>query len=825
MKALFFNILILCIALKIDAQSIALWTFDEPQGLYPSSVLSDHSDNDFPLVIGNGGIIVEGKFGNALYPELRPEIVIPEGAVQFGLKKLSVPDGRTTIPLSWHNANFCALMTSGEKHLRNQVGFPRVTNTKLNIGDFDWTIEFWLKPLEKTAKPGTIFEIGTGPRGENNKITKLELNKEQTGFILYNQPTGSKLEIISKLNFNHWNHVTFGYSKSNKSISHYINGKLVSKTNSVKIQSLDLGDEDYMSIGRDGNWNNPLQGVLDELRFSEGIIYTEDFKVPGSFSYLYSKTAAKQELKKGPELLFGKNSSSTLEIGNRKHLFIDDALLEQYDEGVKFVVNPPKPDKIVMTGIKGKFRKHLSVFEDEDGKIRLYTTVEDDYLAVWLSDDGENFYAPELPNGNYKGHTNIVLHANVGMGMVFIDPNAPKQEKYKYISDYHRRAVFLFYSEDGFEFKRVKQPVLPFRSGSQCNIYYDDQKQVYTAFHRSDFGRTTTNDTQRDFVMTETNDLLKPWEFKPLNKEDYKSRMKGKRVAELQPWYLDNGPLTPGGFSLEYPWIFSPDDNLDPRETDIYVPKAMKYPWAPDTYLAFPIIYFHYETSVPVTRLILWEKKREKGSGPVETQLAVSRNGENWKRFPRPAYVGIGEYQGIDFKQSYIAHGMVKHENEIWQYCFCEPHYHSPWKKFDEDRSVIKLNQRIDGFVSIDSPYEKEVYATTKPFIFDGDKLHLNVDTDAAGYVQVGFIDEDGNDIPGFSVDDCIYINGDFVDYEVEWMKNRQEIEKISNDNEELGETFSSEVKSSTAVSELKGKTVQLIFRMRGSKLYAMQFK
>ena len=76
------------------------------------------------------------------------------------------------------------------------------------------------------------------------------------------------------------------------------------------------------------------------------------------------------------------------------------------------------------------------------------------------------------------------------MGMVFIDPNAPKEERWKYISDYHRRAVFLFYSEDGYNFKRYKQPVLPFRSGSQANIYYDDQKQVYTAFHRSDFGRT-----------------------------------------------------------------------------------------------------------------------------------------------------------------------------------------------------------------------------------------------------------------------------------------------------------------------------------------------
>lgn len=32
--------------------TIALWTFDEQIGIYPSCVLSDMSENDFPLVIG-----------------------------------------------------------------------------------------------------------------------------------------------------------------------------------------------------------------------------------------------------------------------------------------------------------------------------------------------------------------------------------------------------------------------------------------------------------------------------------------------------------------------------------------------------------------------------------------------------------------------------------------------------------------------------------------------------------------------------------------------------------------------------------------------------
>ncbi|MDX1702576.1 MAG: hypothetical protein R3250_18240, partial [Melioribacteraceae bacterium] len=200
-------------------------------------------------------------------------------------------------------------------------------------------------------------------------------------------------------------------------------------------------------------------------------------------------------------------------------------------------------------------------------------------------------------------------------------------------------------------------------------------------------------------------------------------------------------------------------------------------------------------------------------------------NGTDWKRYARPTYVGIGKHEGIDFKTAYIAHGMVKRGNEIWQYYFGEPHYHSPWKKIPEKRSVIRLVQRLDGFISIDSPYEKESYFVTKPITFEGNQLFLNVDTDAAGYVQVGILDMEDNPIKGFALDDCIYINGDFIDTEVEWMKNREQIKKISSSHEEDTNTFSDKVIVSSDISELEGKTVKLIFRMRGSKLYSMEFK
>ena len=76
------------------------------------------------------------------------------------------------------------------------------------------------------------------------------------------------------------------------------------------------------------------------------------------------------------------------------------------------------------------------------------------------------------------------------------------------------------------------------------------------------------------------------------------------------------------------PTAFAPDDQVDPPGSGVYVPKAMKYPWAPDTYYAFPVMYFDYEApGFPRTRRVLASDSSGLGSGQVETQVAVSRDG------------------------------------------------------------------------------------------------------------------------------------------------------------------------------------------------------
>lgn len=784
------------------AETVALWLFDEPIGLYPSCVLEDSSPSDYPLVLGRGGRITPGKYGRALEPAEPPPMVFPPGEIAFGLKPLPTPPGRTVEPMTWANARFCALMTSGENHLRKEVGFVNPADTRLNLGPFDWTVEFWFAPARKAGEDGVVFEIGEGPRGENEKVTRLVLNAGGDSFTLTNQPSGTVLLIPSDARAldpeaGAWRHLAFVYSAAEAQLRHYVDGIEQPLPARSPLKALAHGDEAYLSIGRDGRWERPLPGRIDELRISAGRVYRTAFKPPASFAPSFPR----RPLKQGPPLLFSKGASarSPIPLHTRKHLFIDGALIAEMKD-CKFVVNPPRKAERVIDHIQGPFRKHLTVVEDEDGVIRIYNAVAKDFLQVLTSTDGVHFQSPDLGRGLIEGRSNIVIPEMVGgLGNPFIDPNGSGEDRWKYFSDYHRRGIYLYTSPDGYTWTRNPTATLPFRSGTQSCTFYDDQRQLYVSYHRSDIFQTPGGATQRSSVVTEHRSLYEPTPFTPLSQEDYLKLRKRFRLRDPLPWYLDNGPLTPGGFGMEFPHKFDPTPD-DPVGTDFYITKAQKYPWAPDTYLAFPVAYFHYEADGPETRRILMDPARGRGSGPLETQLAVSRDGLNWKRHPRPAYVGIGEHLGRRVVTAYIAHGMVRRGNEIWQYYFGETQYHSPWKQDPAGRGVYRLVQRLDGFVSIDSPYGKEGLVVTKPILFQGNRLTLNIDTDAVGYAQVGFLDENGNPIEGFSVDDCIYINGDFVETEVEWLHRGKD------------------------VSALAGKPVRLVFRMRGAKLYAMQF-
>lgn len=823
-------------ALQLEQKrTIAIWLFDEQEGLYPSKVLHDVGPSEYIMALGRSGYIVPGKFGNALEIGDPLHIDFPTADLpeKIGLFEYDIPEGRTVKPMNWQTAKFAAMMTSGEHHLRREVGFAQATMTGLNLGSvFNWTVEFWYQPIRSSDEEGVIFEIGQGPRGEKqNRVTRLAVNADGSGFTFYNEPGNVELHIPSRseaLDYRagNWHHMAFVYDAAEAQIYHYVDGRRQELPEKAVFRALNRGYEDYFLLGTDVMWGRVLPGRLDEMRFSYGKIYENDFTPPGSFSQEYLRTPPSYKGLAGPPLLFAEEhpEGTVLDLGSRRHLFIDDVLLDE-SENITFTLNAPKIDRRVIhiegadEGILGKreeFRKHLNIMEDEDGLIRLYTALDGDYLGVFVSRDGVNFEAPDLGR-EYFGRRNIVVPEPVGTGTVIIDPNAPPSDRWKYITGYNRRGVYVYTSPDGYNFRRYKQALLPFRAATQMDVIYDDQRQQYIAYWRSGFARTENNFTRREFTMSLTDDIIPPMHFRPVTAEETHAEAQRRRLAEVIPWFMDNGPFTPGKFGIEFPPIFGPDDDIDGLSAGVYNPKAMKYPWAPDTYIAFPILYFHYYEGYP-GRQALYTRR---GAGPTETQFASSRDGITWKRYPRPAYVGLGRFNGLDVKQNYISPGMIRRGDELWQYVFVDNDYHTA-KERNFKRGVFRLIQRLDGFVSIDSPYDRFATIVTKPVTFTGNRLVLNINTDTQGFAYVALLDEDGKPIEGYTIEESVMINGDHTNIEVEWIKSGLQYLADADSNPS---DIASKVIISSDVSELEGRPVRVKIKMRGSKLYALQFK
>ncbi len=397
-----------CLVTRCDAATAALWLFDEQAGVYPSCVLGDAASGDFPLVIGPGGQIVAGKFGNALEAVGRPPVDYPRNLVfddasrqgQFGL----IGFARNSTDLMWRNANFCALMTRGERHLRQEVGFGSPTSGSLNLGDYDWTVEFWYHPSRDAERPATVFEIGTGPRAAGCPVTRLSLNEDAESFTLFNEPGDVRLPIASSATAldprqPDWHHFAFVYDKAKEQLRHYVDGVVQPLPGRCRLKRLPVGDEDYLSVGRDGRWQHRLPGRLDELRISDGQVYRGEFQPPGSFSK-YASNDVPPPLEPGLPLLFASRSaegnSEPVQLGSRKYLFLDDALVAE-QQHVQFRPNPPRLAELVIE--KRGLSNHLVVFEDVasgDGLIRLYRSGPKKSLDVWTSRDGVHFTSPDL---------------------------------------------------------------------------------------------------------------------------------------------------------------------------------------------------------------------------------------------------------------------------------------------------------------------------------------------------------------------------------------------------------------------------------------------
>ena len=222
--------------------------------------------------------------------------------------------------------------------------------------------------------------------------------------------------------------------------------------------------------------------------------------------------------------------------------------------------------------------------------------------------------------------------------------------------------------------------------------------------------------------------------------------MEGRRRATMQSTSHDL-------MHWEKPWyVLTPDDRSDPPETQFYAMNGHLI--RGDLWIGLvKVLHDNWQA-----------KGTPKGAyGIGHTQLAWTRDGENWVRDQTPFFEpdpkpGAWDHAHawMDFQlpvgdEVYIYYGGYKNGHKVNRF---------------EERQIGLVRIPRDRYVSRDAG-AKGGTLTTPPVILQGKKLTVNACV--RGEMRVRLLDASGKPIPGFDAADCKPIQGDAVALPVEW--------------------------------------------------------
>lgn len=482
-------------------------------------------------------------------------------------------------------------------------------------------------------------------------------------------------------------------------------------------------------------------------------------------------------------------------------LFFDTHHIDSLDR-VTLTMNPPEKRGSCINMEKKWEIGHCRVCNIVyfDGAYRLYYTVNPkDFgkaLAFVVSRDGIHWERPNLGAVTFdRSKSNNLCDfdgvKDYGETCVFVDPNAPDSERLKCICHHPWQGLWCMVSPDGIHWKRGHEGYLTNRgTDNNMTVFWDETIGKYRVYLRGgDKSRSIMGWAgSRSVVYAETEDILEPLvmdEFAP----DCHS------FGYERPG-LDGKPVRPrAGIYKELPTVMRMDES-DPPEADLYQAAGVHY--APNVYLAFPTLYYHYPGPPEGFR----------NDGWLDLQFAASRDGRLWRRDFRGSYVRLDMTGGQAWKQMHMAIGMVPQGNSLFQYYMGGRRSHGEgrtdqdpnasktrhWE--DGDPIAFRLEQRLDGFVSADSAYTGGSLLT-RPFVLKSDQLAINIDTSASGDAYAALYDERGLEFKGFGIEDSLRIQCNDVRHVLTW-RGKSDLRK------------------------LKGKKVRLMLKSRNAKLYAI---
>jgi hypothetical protein len=477
----------------------------------------------------------------------------------------------------------------------------------------------------------------------------------------------------------------------------------------------------------------------------------------------------------------------------------------------------------------------MSIYVLKDGdKFRMYYGAMPKYPKLWEepncrilcyaeSDDGIHWKKPNLGLVEWKGSrkNNIILPNEdfpfsasefAGPG-IFVDHAATNpNERYKLIIKITPvrsapafkgrmlpKGQYLFASPDGIRWKLMSpKKINPAASDCKFSIFFDDKTGKYISYTRVKHQQPESPKVRhlRDFHQKQYGlDVLVAGRL--VGRIDSNNLVKwGNESAVFATDFLDHAGLAKG-------YVGSDIEDGGSRKNfgggvDIYGGNVSRYTEASNVYIGLPTFFYHWDK---IAKTVAGKKVKDfKYPGTLDVQLVTSRDGIHFHRAPqRKPFMRLGPHKSWYSRMLWPAGNVIRVGDELWVYFSGHDVAHN----LEQDLLVSngahgRAVLRLDGFISADAAYTGGEL-TTKPLIFSGEKLQLNVDTSAGGVLRVEIQDEAGQPIKGFTAADADDINGNYVRVPVSW-------------------------KGRSDVRSLTGQTVRLRFVMRSCKLYSFQF-
>lgn len=461
-------------------------------------------------------------------------------------------------------------------------------------------------------------------------------------------------------------------------------------------------------------------------------------------------------------------TKNALAIGTRRELFVDHYLIQKLiDTGL--VLHVPREEGEVLRFDKpweGPFSGYCTIIKDGvtykafyRGKPLAEATGSDSEVTCYAeSRDGIHWEKPDLGLYEVMGtrENNVILADDSPLShnfSPFLDtkPNIPATERFKALAGVEESAgLFGFTSEDGIHWRKMGTTPL-FTKGafdSQNVAFWSESEKCYVMYFRvwtrgAYAGiRSISRTTSEDFVR---------W---------------------TEPVRMEFGAAP-----LEH----------------LYTNQTHPYFRAPHIYLAIAARFMP-------NRQVLTEEQAAQLNVNVkyfkdcsDTVFMTSRGGNTYDRTFMDSFVrpGIGLQNWVS-RSNYPALNVVQTgANEMSIYVSHD--------NAQPTKHLRRYSMRLDGFSSVKASYAGGEMIT-KLLTFSGDDLVLNFSTSAAGFIKVEVLDERGDAVPGYELENAKELIGNEIEKAVTWEGVR-----------DLG--------------ELKDKPVRLRFVMKAADLYALRFR